>query len=62
MIILIVACVYVALALRLRLKKIEEPLLVFAGYSLISMPLFFRFLHKIINCVIKEEEFENLED
>jgi hypothetical protein len=37
-----------SLGIAAQIKKIEEPLLVFAGYGLISMPLFFRFLHKII--------------
>jgi hypothetical protein len=60
MIALMVTCVHVALALRLKLKK-GEPLLVFTclWFDIIIFWLAFR---KIQDCVIEEEEFENLKD
>jgi hypothetical protein len=54
------ACVHVALALRLKYKNIGAPLLIFVGiwYDIYFLAAF----GKIRDCVMEEEEFEDLED
>jgi hypothetical protein len=55
MIALMVACVHVALALRLKLKKRENHYWYLCHYLLAGF-------RKIQDCVMEEEEFEDLED
>jgi hypothetical protein len=63
MIALMVARVHVALALQLKLKKKENHCWYLQIYGLISMPLPFGwFQENTKDCVMKEEEFEGLED
>jgi hypothetical protein len=57
-----VACVHVALALRLKLKKRENHYWYLQVYGLVSVLLSFGWLQKIQDCVMEEEEFEGLED
>jgi len=62
MIALMVACVHVALALRLKLKKRENHYWYLQVYGLLSVPLSFGWLQENTRLCMEEEEFEGLED